>query len=537
MENKVWHAVYTDEIPKEIEVLDIPLYQILATAAEKYPDRTALSFYGRKTPYAELYKASLAFASSLQKRGVQKGSRVAVMLPNCPHYVVSYYGALMAGAMVVQINPMLVEPEIRHILNDSGAETIIVLDDLYPKVQAVRPETSLKNVVIAGFKPAAGPLDEAEPFDALLQAGTDYNPPALDPWEDIAVLQYTGGTTGRSKGAMLTHRNLLANLVQTYEFFKPVMGPGKERILTVIPLFHVFGMTCAMNYAIYTGSESVMLPRFDLEEVLKTIKETQPTYFPGVPTMYVAITNHPKAMEYGLDSIKTCNSGSAPMPLGLLRQFEEKTGSVIVEGYGLSEASPVTHCNPVFGKRKPGSIGIAIPSTDYKIVDVATGTEELKPGETGELIVKGPQVMKGYWNMPEETAEALRDGWLYTGDIATMDEEGYAYIVDRKKDMIIASGYNVYPRDVEEVLYAHPAVQEAVVIGVPDPYRGETVKAFVVLKEGQKMTEEALIEYASAHLAPYKRPKIIEFRDALPKTNVGKILRRKLRDEERKVRE
>lgn len=225
------------------------------------------------------------------------------------------------------------------------------------------------------------------------------------------------------------------------------------------------------------------------------------------------------------------------MPLGLLRQFEEKTGSVIVEGYGLSEASPVTHCNPVFGKRKPGSIGIAIPSTDYKIVDVATGTEELKPGETGELIVKGPQVMKGYWNMPEETAEALRDGWLYTGDIATMDEEGYAYIVDRKKDMIIASGYNVYPRDVEEVLYAHPAVQEAVVIGVPDPYRGETVKAFVVLKEGQKMTEEALIEYASAHLAPYKRPKIIEFRDALPKTNVGKILRRKLRDEERKVRE
>ncbi len=326
MENKVWHAVYTDEIPKEIEVPDTPLYQILVTAAEKHPDRTDLSFYGRKTTYAELYKASLAFASALQKRGVQKGSRVAIMLPNCPQYVVSYYGALMAGAVIVQINPMLVEPEIRHILNDSGAETIIVLDDLYPKVQAVRPETSLKNVVTASFKPAAGPLNDAEPFEAFLQAGTDYTPPALDPREDIAVLQYTGGTTGRSKGAMLTHRNLLANLVQTYAFFKPVMGPGEERILTVIPLFHVFGMTCAMNYVIYTGSESIMLPRFDLEEVLQTIKETQPTYFPGVPTMYVAITNHPKAMEYGLDSIKTCNSGSAPMPLGLLRQFEEKTG-------------------------------------------------------------------------------------------------------------------------------------------------------------------------------------------------------------------
>ncbi|GER66873.1 long-chain-fatty-acid--CoA ligase [Weizmannia acidilactici] len=537
MENKVWHAVYQDEIPKEIEVPDYPLHQILAYTAQKFPDQNAISFYGRKMTYTDLYKASLAFASALQQKGVKKGDRVAIMLPNCPQYVVAYYGTLTAGAIITQVNPMYVEPEIKHILNDSGAETMVVLDDVYPKVKAVRAETALKNVVVASLKPAPVPLEDGELFDAFLQSGGDFTPPRFDPEHDVAVLQYTGGTTGRSKGAMLTHRNLLANLIQTSEYFKPVIEPGKERVLTVIPLFHVFGMTCAMNYAVYTGAESIMLPRFELEEVLKTIKETQPTYFPGVPTMYIAITNHPKAMEYGIHSIKTCNSGSAPMPMGLLREFEEKTGAVIVEGYGLSEASPVTHCNPVFGRRKPGSIGVGLPSTDYKIVDVATGMEELKPGETGELIVKGPQVMKGYWNMPEETAEALRDGWLYTGDIAKMDEEGYVYIVDRKKDMIIASGYNVYPRDVEEVLYAHPAVKEAVVIGVPDPYRGETVKAYVVLKEGHELSEEALKEFCSAHLAPYKRPKIIEFRNALPKTNVGKILRRKLREEEKKVME
>jgi long-chain acyl-CoA synthetase len=292
-------------------------------------------------------------------------------------------------------------------------------------------------------------------------------------------------------------------------------------------------MTACMNFAIYTANESILLPRFDVEEVLNTIKNEQPSVFPGVPTMYVAITNHPHAEEYGIDSIETCNSGSAPMPVELLRDFEKKTGAKILEGYGLSEASPVTHCNPPFSERKPGSVGIGFPSTDYKVVDLAAGTEEVPNGELGEVIIRGPQIMKGYWNMPEETAVTLRDGWLYTGDIARMDEDGFLYIVDRKKDLIIASGYNIYPRDIEEVLYEHPAVQEAVVIGVPDPYRGETVKAFVVLKAGKTATQEEIISYCRQNLAAYKIPSAVEFREELPKTNVGKILRRALRDEVR----
>jgi long-chain acyl-CoA synthetase len=290
-------------------------------------------------------------------------------------------------------------------------------------------------------------------------------------------------------------------------------------------------MTACMNLTIFTGGESIMLPRFELEEVLNTIKHEQPTTFPGVPTMYVAITNHPRAEEYGLDSIKTCNSGSAPMPVELLREFERKTGAKILEGYGLSEASPTTHCNPPFANRKPGSVGIGMPSTEYKIVDVGSGLEEVPVGELGEVIIKGPQIMKGYWNMPEETANTLRDGWFYTGDLAKVDEDGYLYIVDRKKDLIIASGFNVYPRDIEEVLYEHPAVQEAVVIGVPDVYRGEDVKAFVVLKAGQTLTEEEVIHYCKQNMAAYKVPRSVEFREQLPKTQVGKILRRALREE------
>ena len=369
-------------------------------------------------------------------------------------------------------------------------------------------------------------------FDKFIaEALTPVEPVKIDPRHDVAVLQYTGGTTGRSKGAMLTHRNLVANIYQTNEFYKQNVKQGKERYLTVIPLFHVFGMTACMNGSILMAGENILLPRFDLEEVLQTIKQEKPTIFPGVPTMYVAINAHPKAKEYGIDSIEICNSGSAPMPLELMKEFESKTGAQILEGYGLSEAAPVTHCNPPFGIRKPGTVGIAFPSTDCKIVDVATGTEEVPVGELGELIVKGPQIMKGYWNMPEETANALRDGWLFTGDIAMIDEDGYLSIVDRKKDLIIAGGYNIYPRDVEEVLYEHPSVQEAVVIGVPDEYRGETVKAILVLKANETATEKEIIEYCKGNMAAYRVPTIVEFRDELPKTNVGKILRRALREE------
>lgn len=532
MNEKKWLSVYPDSISKEIKVPEFPMQRILQNACQAYPNNTAITFYGRKISYQELFHASQAFASALQKKGVQKGDRVAIMLPNCPQYVIAYYGSLTTGAIITQINPMLVERELQHILQDSGAETIVVLDGLYPKVKSVQQYANVKNIIAVSLQPSDADFQPDVSFDQFMKSGDGkINPVSFDPENDIAVLQYTGGTTGRSKGAMLTHRNILANVVQSYEFFKHELKLGAERTLSVIPLFHVFGMTSAMNLSVYIAGDSIMLPRFEIEEVLETIKREQPTTFPGVPTMYVALTNHPKAEEYGMGSIQVCNSGSAPMPVELLREFERKSGAKILEGYGLTEASPTTHCNPVFAERKPGSVGIGIPSTEYKVMDLGDGTKEVPTGEMGELVVKGPQVMKGYWNMPEETAVTLRDGWLYTGDIAKVDEEGYLYIVDRKKDLIIASGFNIYPRDVEEVLYEHPAVQEAVVIGVPDAYRGESVKAVLVLKNNKKASEREIIDYCRANLSAYKVPNFVEFREELPKTNVGKILRRALREE------
>ncbi|MFC0270675.1 long-chain fatty acid--CoA ligase [Metabacillus herbersteinensis] len=533
MENtSQWYAKYPEHISHDLEIPNISLPEMLQQTVKTYGTHEAISFYGKTFSYEHVAKMVFAFASSLQQINVQKGDRVAIMLPNCPQYVVAYYGSLTTGSIVTQINPMLVERELEYILNDSGAETIVVFDALYPRVKAVQAKTKLKNVISVSLQTGVAPAEPDSTFESFLAKQTGNVAPVLiDPEHDVAVLQYTGGTTGRSKGAMLTHRNLVANVVQSYEFFKEDLKLGEDRCLTVIPLFHVFGMTSCMNFAVLCGNAMVMLPRFDLEEVLQTIKREQPSIFPGVPTMYVALTNHPKADEYGLDSIRTCNSGSAPMPVELLKEFEGKTGANILEGYGLSEAAPTTHCNPAFAERKPGTVGLGFPQTAYKIVDVATGTIEQKPGELGEIIVKGPQVMKGYWNMPEETAVTLRDGWLYTGDIARVDEEGYLSIVDRKKDMIIASGFNVYPRDIEEVLYEHPSVQEAVVIGVPDQYRGETVKAFVVKKANKTATGEEIITYCRGQLSSYKIPTQIEFRDELPKTNVGKILRRALREE------
>jgi long-chain acyl-CoA synthetase len=530
--NQAWLEHYPDSVAKTIFVPNQPLGQILLNTAEKYPTHNALSFFGRKITYQQLNGLAQAFTSALQQNQVQKGDRVAIMLPNCPQYVMSYYGSLAAGAIVTQVNPMSVEREIEYILKDSGAETIVVFDALYSRVKSVQANTNLKNIIVVSLQPSGQDFTPDRTFESFLTEGNGkIAPVTIQPEHDVAVLQYTGGTTGRSKGAMLTHRNILANVLQSHEFFKHELELGKERCLTVIPLFHVFGMTSCMNLSIYIAAESIMLPRFELEEVLNTIKAEQPTFFPGVPTMYVAITSHPRAEEYGINSIKSCNSGSAPMPVELLKNFEGKTGAKILEGYGLSEASPTTHCNPPFAERKPGSVGIGMPSTEYKIVDLATGSQELPVGQLGEVIIKGPQIMKGYWNMPEETANTLRDGWLYTGDIAKVDEDGYLYIVDRKKDMIIASGFNIYPRDIEEVLYEHPAVQEAVVIGVPDAYRGEDVKAFVVLKAGQSATEEEIIEYCKQNLSAYKVPRSVEFRQELPKTGVGKILRRSLREE------
>jgi len=528
---KSWHAHYPEGISPEIIIPNKSIPQILKESSQQYPNHTSMTFYHKKFTYKELYLSVNAFASSLQVNGIQKGDRVAIMLPNCPQYIISYYGILTVGAIVTQINPMSVERELLHLINDSGAETIVVLGSLYPIVKSIQNQTKLQNIIVVNLTQTEETFGSDSLFEHFLREGNgEVVSVEIDAKEDIAVLQYTGGTTGRSKGVMLTHENLLANIMQSKEFFKGSIEVGKERSLSVIPFFHVYGMNISMNFCIYMANELIILPRFEIMEVLTTIKNEKPTLFPGVPTMYVAIINHPEAEKYGIDSIKICNSGSAPMPVELLHQFEQKTGATILEGYGLSEASPTTHCNPAFAEKKPGTVGFGLPSTEYKIVDLATGQLEVPTGEVGELIVKGPQIMKGYWNMPEETAHTLKDGWLFTGDIASVDDQGYVTIVDRKKDMIIASGFNIYPREIEEILYEHPSVQEAVVIGVPDEYRGETVKAVLVLKSDKAATEADILEFCQRNLATYKIPRQIEFRVQLPKTNIGKILRRALRE-------
>ncbi|MEN1967508.1 long-chain fatty acid--CoA ligase [Lentibacillus sp. N15] len=532
MMDKVWLKHYPEHVAKELEIPNKSLSAMLNETIANYGDHKAIHFYGNEITYHRLGELVNAFTAALQEAGINKGDRVAIMLPNCPQYVISYFGILQAGGIVTQINPMLVGKELEYILTDSGVKTVVVYEPLLPALNEVMDNTAVKRVIKVNLEDRETDDGLATEFQAFMKGATKPPVPTeIDAYEDIAILQYTGGTTGRSKGAMLTHSNLLANVMQSYEFFQDTFDPGNDRVLTVIPLFHVYGMTACMNLAVFTGAMSIMLPRFNLDEVLQTIKDTQPTKFPGVPTMYIALLNHPDVTPEDLGSLKVCNSGSAPMPGEILRQFERKTGAMILEGYGLSETSPSTHCNPNFGPRKPGSVGIGFPSTAYKIVDLADGINELLPGESGEVVIKGPQVMKGYWHMPEETAYALRDGWLYTGDIAYMDEDGFLFIVDRKKDMIIASGYNIYPRDVEEIIYEHPAIQEAVAVGVPDPYRGETVKVVVVLKEGHVCTQDELIAYCRQNMAAYKVPRVVEFRKELPKTNVGKILRRKIREE------
>jgi long-chain acyl-CoA synthetase len=535
---KPWLAVYeSGNVDPETEVFDGSLYDLFIRAAEEHRGRNALRFYGTTFEFGRLQALVEKMAASLAASGVSKGDRVALMLPNCPQYVISFFATVKLGAVVTQINPMYVEREIEHILNDSGAETIIVYADMYERVKTVLPETSLKTVVAVSFG------DDPEGLDAGHQSfgdflATDVAPAPdvqIDPTEDVAALQYTGGTTGVSKGAMLTHRNLVANLQQMIDVF--IRNPGGvagQKIVGALPFFHIYGLTCVMLFGIKLGVEQILLPRFEVEEALTVFANDRPTMFSGVPTMYMALlASGADLRKHHLHDVKIFNSGGSALPVNLKRSFEEKAGKPLFEGYGLSEASPVTHNNPPFlGEGREGSIGIPIPSTDARIVDVQTGEREMPVGESGELIIKGPQVMKGYLNMPEETATALKDGWLHTGDVAKMDEDGYFYIVDRKKDMILASGYNVYPREVEEVLFEHPDVAEAVAIGVPDEYRGETVKAFVVQRSGANTTEEEILAFCKERLATYKTPKSVEFREDLPKSAVGKLLRRVLVDEE-----
>jgi long-chain acyl-CoA synthetase len=537
-----WLKFYEPGVPHHIQYPDIPLHDLLDNAVGDFPEREAIIFQDRKITYRELGEEVARAASGLARGGLKKGQRMAIMLPNCPQYVSAYYAILKIGGIVVNVSPMYVERELEFQLRDAGVETILALRDFYPRLDAVREKVSLKTIILTDLHGTGGEKTRRKSETAaaegiydyadLLETGRHLPAPSVkvDP-DEVALLQYTGGTTGFSKGAMLTHRNLVADVLQCVSWNRDAVR-GQERMFAVLPFFHVYGMTVAMNEAIELGATIVMLPRFNVDEALEAINLYRPTRFPGVPTMYMAIMNHPQVNKYDISSIRVCSSGSAPMPVEAQRRFEELTGAKVSEGYGLTEASPVTHANPFNGKRKIGSIGLPRPDVDAKIVDLETGERDLSPGEEGELCIRGPQVMKGYWNRPEETRKTLRNGWLYTGDIGRMDEEGYFYIVDRKKDMIICSGYNVYPREIEEVLYQHPKIQEVCIVGVPDPYRGETVKAFVVLKGEEQAAPEEIIEYCQRNMAKYKAPTLVEFRKELPKSHVGKVLRKILREEE-----
>lgn len=555
MTEKPWLANYPKEVPPFLTFEEIPVQEFLTRAYKANPSKVAIHFMGRDLTYKELYESSLRFANYLQSLGVEKGDRVAIMLPNTPQSVIAYYGAMYAGAVVVQTNPLYTERELQYQMADSGAKVILVMDILYPRVMKVLKETALENVIVTGIKDYLPfPKNLVYPFIQKKQYGFSVkvehsgqnhlfteimrsspikiiNVP-FDFEEDLALLQYTGGTTGFPKGVMLTHKNLIANTSMcdawTYECVH-----GEETIMGVLPFFHVYGMTTVMVLSVLTHNRMVLLPKFDAETVLKTIDKQKPTLFPGAPTLYIGLLNHPDITKYNLSSIKACLSGSAPLPIEVQEKFEAVTGGKLVEGYGLTETSPVTHATPVWGKRVVGSVGLPWPNTDSVILRTGD-TEQLPVGEVGEIAVKGPQVMKGYWNRPEDTAAVFADGWFLTGDLGYMDEEGFFYVVDRKKDLIIAGGFNVYPREVEEVLYERDEIQECVVAGIPDPYRGETVKAYIVLKEGHSITEDELNKYCRQHLAAFKVPRYYEFRDELPKTAVGKILRRALVDEEKK---
>ncbi|MFC0522397.1 AMP-binding protein [Pontibacillus salicampi] len=552
---RLWLEHYPEEIPTSISYDEKPLYAYLQDSAAKYEKKKALHFLGKELTYGELYEQVCSFASYLQGLGLEKGDRVAIMLPNTPQSVISYYGVLLAGGIVVQTNPLYMERELEYQLKDSGARMIVCLDILYPKVTNVKGKTDLEHVIVTGIKdylpfpknmiypmiqkrqykmvvhPEHG--GDTHLFESIiLESDGDVTPVDIDSKEDLALLQYTGGTTGYPKGVMLTHFNLVANAQMSLAWLYK-SKEGEESILAILPFFHVYGMTAVMNYSISIGAKMILLPKFEAKDVLKTIHKEKPTLFPGAPTIYIALLNHPSLSKYDLSSIEACISGSAPLPAEVQEQFEQVTNGKLVEGYGLTETSPITHSNFVWGTRVGGSIGVPWPDTDSTIFRTDT-LEQADVDEIGEIAVKGPQVMKGYWNRPEETANVMKDGWFLTGDLGYMDERGYFYIVDRKKDMIIAGGFNIYPREIEEVLYEHESIQEAVVAGIPDPYRGETVKAYIVLKQGSNVTEEELNEYCRKHLAAYKVPRMYEFREELPKTAVGKILRRALVDEEKK---
>ena len=549
-----WLDSYPPGVPEHVEVPAGNLARLLDDAARDFPSAPALHFQGRTVSYAQLADQAWRFAGALAGLGVGKGTKVGLVLPNCPQAVIAFFGALRLGAVVVQNNPLYTERELGHQLSDAGVEVVICLDLAYERVKAVRAQSAIREVVVTSVldelpavrrvvapytrrgKAAAAAIGKDEPVrrwrDLVASATTRAGEAEVDPATDLAQLQYTGGTTGLSKGVMLSHGNLRANVEQVRAWF-PDADPGREVMMAVLPFFHVYGLTVCLLLGVRIGAALVVLPRFDLDPVMAAVDRHRPTLFPGVPTMYVAINNAVAKGGHDLSSIKACLSGAAPLPLEVAERFERYSGGRLVEGYGLSECSPVALANPIYGKRKAGTIGMPLPDTVARVVDAADPDRAVPTGEPGELAIQGPQVMQGYWNRAEESAQVLRGGWLLTGDMAVMDGEGYFQIVDRKKDLIIAGGFNVYPREVEEVLSEHPKIEEVCVAGVPDSYRGEVVKAFVVLRQGEEATTEEIRSFAKERLAAYKVPRAVEFRDELPKTLIGKVLRRALVEEER----
>lgn len=555
---RLWLKSYDPKVNFHLSYESLPLYDYLDRAARDYPERNGVVFQNLKLSYNRLKEQAEVLAANLIQLGLNKGDRVAIMLPNLPQTVVSYWAVLKAGGVVVMTNPLYMEKELVHQFTDSRCSFLIALDRLWPRIHSLESKLGLKTMIFTSVGDGlAFPLNQLYkikairegtrvkvPFDRkrifswkdVLSKGEKFRPVAIDPSRDLAVLQYTGGTTGLAKGVQLTHDNLAANVQQCVVVLHDI-GNEPEIFLGLLPYFHVYGLTVCLNFPVALAATVAPYPQFVPQEVLQAIDKHKPTIFPSAPAVFNTLLQQKNIGKFDLRSIRYSVTGSAPMPVELMKKFREVTGADLVEGYGLTEASPVTHFNPLQGKRKIGSIGLPFPDTDALIVDIKTGTGVLPPGETGELVVKGPQVMQGYLNKPEESAEVLRDGWLYTGDIAYMDDEGYFFIVDRKKDLIISAGFNVYPREIEEVLYEHPGVLDAACIGVTHKTRGEIIKAYVVPKQGNTLDKKEIAGFCRRKLAGYKVPREIEIREELPKTIVGKVLRRSLKEEEEQSEE
>ena len=548
METRPWQRHYDYNVPTTIRYPRLQIQDILQIPANAYPDKPALNFYGTEMTFWELRQQVLRMANALGALGVQKGERVGIHLPTCPQYVVAYYAVLSLGAIVVNLNPMYTVDELKHIVELTGLTTLVTFEMVLPNVRPLCQDAEIPRVVVtkvtdyingmAQSTPADLELEEGwHHFSLLLEGCSDTRRPRIQVVpEDPALIVFTGGTTGIPKGAVLTHANVVAATFQCALWGQATMHltpPERRFVLAVLPFFHVYGNIVVMNQAMFSCATQILVPRFELEEfmgILANFKEI--TFFPSVPTMINAIINHPRAAELDLaKKLGLMNSGAAPIPVELIEQIRDM-GIFFSEGWGMTETTSLGISNPILGLKKVGGIGIPFPDTDVRLVDVEEGVEDVPQGEPGEIIIQSPLIMQGYWKNPEETAGQLRNGWLYTGDIAVRDEDDYFFIVDRKKDMIIAGGYNIYPREIDEVLYQHPKIQDAVAVGVPDEYRGETIKAFVILKQGETATEEDIISFCREKLAAYKAPKIVEFRDSLPKSAVGKILRKILRAEE-----